>query len=372
MLTPQLRKFSDLYDKYGLGATKNLHLICQLIILGRTCSLWKLKDYVGLALDKPLVQPASHYQRLIRFFDAWQDDTDFILDVQRRTVGLLRRFNFTHLLLDGTSWKRGQQKYHYMVLSVLVGSVAVPIYWKQLGKIGASSQKERKAIFTEAMKHFDLKGMTLLADREYVGIEWFKFLVDNKIEFVIRLRFGDYYSAVDEAPGKTYQQMYDQCLVGGKFCRKRIKLGGRFYFISMRSNPKATAGDEVIIFLTRIRAVKKTVDQYVKRWRIECLFRHLKTNGFGLEDINFKPVGRSNLLMAIVGLSYAMTVRVGWAARSTIRIIQYADATVFPAESIFRKGLSLLTPWCGRLELFLNRYLSLADGRNHPIFKNVE
>ncbi|MBC6993838.1 transposase [Lewinella lacunae] len=301
MLTPQLRKFTDLYGKYGLGATKNLHLICQLLILGRTCSLWKLKDYVGLALDKPLVQPASHYQRLIRFFDAWQDNAGFILDVQRRTLSLLRRFRFTHLLLDGTSWKRGQQKYHYMVLSVLVGSVAIPIYWKQLGKIGASSQAERKALFTEAMKHLDLKGMTLLADREYVGQEWFKFLIDNKIEFVIRLRFGDFYQAVDEAPGKTYQQMYDQCRSHGKFCRKRIKLGGQFYFISMRPNPKGTAGDEVIIFLTRLRPVKKTVDQYIKRWRIECLFRHLKSNGFDLEAINFKPLGKSNLLMAIVG-----------------------------------------------------------------------
>ena len=369
MLTPQLRKFSDLYDKYGLGATKNLHLICQLIILGRTCSLWKLKDYVGLVLDKPLVQPASHYQRLIRFFDAWQDDTNFLLDVQKRTLSLLRRFRFTHLLLDGTSWKRGQQNYHYMVLSVLVGSVAVPIYWKQLGKIGASSQKERQMMFSEAMKHFDLTGMTLLADREYVGLKWFKFLVDNKIEFVIRLRFGDYYQAVDQAPGNTYQQMYNQCLAGGKFCRKRIELGGRFYFISMRSNPKMTPGDEVIIFLTRIRPVKKTVDHYVKRWRIECLFRHLKTNGFGLEAINFKPVGRSNLFMAIVGLSYSLTVRVGWAARSKIRIIQYADGAVFPAESVFRKGLSLLMPWCANLELFLERYLSLDDRKNHPILK---
>ncbi|WP_187271192.1 hypothetical protein, partial [Neolewinella aurantiaca] len=95
-------------------------------------------------------------------------------------------------------------------------------------------------------------------------------------------------------------------------------------------------------------------------------------NGFGLEAINFKPVGRSNLFMAIVGLSYSLTVRVGWAARSKIRIIHYADGAVFPTESVFRKGLSLLMPWCASMELFLKRYLSLDDGRNHPIFKNVE
>jgi hypothetical protein len=52
---------------------------------------------------------------------------------------------------------------------VLVEGVAVPIYWVQLEKIGASSQEERKAMFETAFLLFDLSGMTLLADREYVG-----------------------------------------------------------------------------------------------------------------------------------------------------------------------------------------------------------
>ncbi|MBK8920149.1 MAG: hypothetical protein IPM81_01335 [Saprospirales bacterium] len=76
--------------------------------------------------------------------------------------------------MDGTSWTIGG-KVHYLVLSVLVGSVAVPIYWVQLEKIGASNQEERKAMFEAALGLFDLKGMTLLADREYIGKKWFKF-----------------------------------------------------------------------------------------------------------------------------------------------------------------------------------------------------
>jgi len=43
-----------------------------------------------------------------------------------------------------------------LVLSVLVGSVAIPIYWVQLEKIGASSQAERKVMFEQAFKMFDL------------------------------------------------------------------------------------------------------------------------------------------------------------------------------------------------------------------------
>ena len=127
-----------------------------------------------------------------------------------------------------------------------------------------------------------------------------------------------------------------------------------------------------IICLTRIRPVKKTVDQYVKRWRIECLFRHLKTNGFNLEAINFQLTDKSNLMMAIVGLSYGLTIRAGWAARAVLRMVSYGDGTVFPAECIFRKRLSLITPWCSSLALFVRRLTGILNGSDHALIRNVE
>ena len=66
----------------------------------------------------------------------------------------------------------GETECHYLVLSALVGGVAVPLYWSQLGKLGASSQEERKEMFEKALSLFDLKGIRLLADREQVGREW--------------------------------------------------------------------------------------------------------------------------------------------------------------------------------------------------------
>ena len=68
--------------------------------------------------------------------------------------------------------KVGETECHYLVLSALVGGVAVPLYWSQLGKLGASSQEERKEMFEKALSLFDLKGIRLLADREQVGREW--------------------------------------------------------------------------------------------------------------------------------------------------------------------------------------------------------
>jgi hypothetical protein len=37
-------------------------------------------------------------------------------------------------------------------------------------------------MFEKALNLFDLPGMMLLADREYIGTKWFKFLKDNKID----------------------------------------------------------------------------------------------------------------------------------------------------------------------------------------------
>ena len=59
----------------------------------------------------------------------------------------LRVLGFRILIRDVASWTFGEAKVHYWVLSVLVESVAAPIYWVQLEKGGASSQAELKAMF---------------------------------------------------------------------------------------------------------------------------------------------------------------------------------------------------------------------------------
>lgn len=160
MLPPHLRKFSDLYDSYCLGAVKNIWLLTCLLPIARTVNLYKMKDYVGGVLEKADTQPGSHYKRLIWFFQDWGERQELLHELMRQNLWFLRGVGFKTLVMDGTSWAIGEAKVHYLVLSVLVGSVAVPIYWVQLEKIGASSQEERKPMFEVALSLFDLKGMT--------------------------------------------------------------------------------------------------------------------------------------------------------------------------------------------------------------------
>lgn len=372
MLPPHLRKFSALYDSYGLGAVKNIWLLVCLLPLARTVNLYKMKDYVGGVLGNERSKADSHYKRLIRFFQDWGESSELLHDLMRQNLRFLRGQGFETLVMDGTSWKIGEAKVHYLVLSVLVGSVAVPIYWVQLEKIGASSQEERKAMFETAFSLFNLQGMTLLADREYVGKIWFNFLKKNKIHFVIRLRSGDYLEEVNGAKGKDYESMLIKCGRKDKLLKKQIFLDGQAFTIVMMPNPKVDAAEPVMIFLTTLPNAVTAAALYVKRWKIECLFKHLKTNGYNLEDLNLKDPGKNLLMMAIVTTAYTLAIREGWKRRNHIATQHYRDGTETPEVSIFRAGLAILTTRCFRFIEFIRYVFRILNPKNHALCKNVQ
>lgn len=108
-----MRKFSDLYEKYGLGAVKNFWLLRCLLPLARTVNLYKMKDYVGGVLENDETAPMSHYRRLTRFFEDWGGREDFLHDLMRQLLRFLKGMGFKTLVLDGTSWELGESKIHY-------------------------------------------------------------------------------------------------------------------------------------------------------------------------------------------------------------------------------------------------------------------
>ena len=372
MPPPHLRKFTELYESYGLGAVRNFWLLTCLIPLARTVNLNKMKDYVGGLLGNEDTDPGSHYKRLTRFFQDWGGREDLLHDFMRQNLRLLRTLGFKTLVMDGTSWQIGDTDVHYLVLSVLVGPVAVPVYWVQLEKLGASSQEERKAMFEEAFLLFNLKGMTLLADREYVGKKWFKFLKDNKMHFVIRLRNGDYAEDASQSKGKPYDRMFAKCGQKKKLVSKEVFMDGEAYTLVMMPNPKAGAEEPVLIFLTTLPNAKKAAGLYAMRWKIECLFKHLKTNGYNLEDLNLKDPGKNSLMLAIVAAAYILAIREGWKRRKQIAFQKYRDGSETPEVSIFREGLAVLTAKCFRFLDFIRYVLAALNPKNHAIFKNVQ
>jgi hypothetical protein len=71
----------------------------------------------------------------------------------------------------------------------------------------------------------------------------------------------------------------------------------------------------------------KAAQLYAKRWKIECLFRHLKTNGHNLEGLNFKDTKKNLLMMAIVTTAPILAIREGLKRRNRMPTQHYSDGT---------------------------------------------
>ena len=281
-----------------------------------------------------------------------------------------------YLLLDGTKWDIGQQSIHLMTLCVLVNGVAVPIWWEDLEKAGHSSQKERMEMFTTAMKSYDLKGMILLADREYVGKKWFKYLVDSKLHFVIRIKEGIYHDEVNAAPGRTWQQLKSKAeqKAKGKKVSKKIKLNGLDLHYIVMKNPRPDAEDELVFLLTNWTSPTQAARLYEWRWQIEVCFKHLKSNGFDLEAMNVQGKYKRHLMMAIAVFVYILAIREGLLKeyhKAARMVLDKTSGFHYRAVSVFKQGLAIIRRKALNLQQLIRYLKKITKGKYLTIFQNV-
>jgi len=354
-----LDKVSKQLPKRKKTCVKNLIILAMGILVKETVCLNKIKGAVGAIIGKTTTQPSSHYKRLIRIFN----DSSFSslwLELLHVAFRLLR-LKSDYLLLDGTSWQKGSRKVHYLTLCVVYQGVAIPIYWEDLQKKGTSSIKERKRVIRKAMKYYNLKDKILLADREYIGEDWFCFLKDNQIDFVIRLRKKNYKEAVNAAEGKSYTTLEKKALRSrkvGKALGKRITLQGESFTFVVVKNPKADADEPLIYLLSSLEEAPACMAaRYLIRWKIETCFKHLKSNGFDLEEINLGSKSRCQLMMAVVVFAYTLSIHEGLKEYKKVPTKNYTTGRhpgglKTKSCSVFRNGLDKITAFCADLTTF--------------------
>ncbi|MCB0612042.1 MAG: transposase [Phaeodactylibacter sp.] len=370
---------------------KNTLIVSHSILHAGTVNLNKVKNSVPHVRGAGLASAHADYKLLTRYFDQGKVVSDqghqqyeqlmqglrtlcwMVLFQQRKRFGVNK---LKHLLLDGTKWDFGQESIHLMTLCVLVGDVAIPIWWEDLGKAGHSSQEERIAMLSEAMKKYGLAGMTLLADREYVGREWFKYLSESGLYFVIRVKEGIYHDEINANGGRTWQQLKAKAAqkAKGKKVSKKIKIDGLDLHYIVMKNPRPDAEDELVYLLTNLHSPTQASRLYQWRWQIEVCFKHLKSNGVNLEAMNVRGKEKRHLMMAIAVLVYILAIREGLIKeyRDGIRwVLDKASGFEYRAVSAFLKGLDILRRRALNLAQF-KRYLSkITKGQYRLIFQNV-
>ena len=91
--------------------------------------------------------------------------------------------------MDRTNWQYGQANINILMLGICYKKRAIPVCWTLLDKKGNSNEKERIGIVSRFIRIFGT-GRTdiLLADREFVGGNWFRWLREHNIPFNIRIK----------------------------------------------------------------------------------------------------------------------------------------------------------------------------------------
>jgi hypothetical protein len=339
------------------------------MIIKETVNLNKLKGTVGSVLGQSSTQANSNYKRLIRIFDRHSDSTLWLdlLTFVFTFLGLAGDY----LILDGTSWRSGKRKFHFLTLCVVYQGVAIPIFWVNLQKIGHSSTAERILLIKGALRRFDLAYNVLIADREYLGTKWFRYLIDSEIDFIIRLKSGTYKEAVDQAGGRGYEDMRSKVKrskVASKILSKPFVLKDMLLNFVVFKNRRKDAEEPLVYLVTNLQEPARTIaDKYGMRWKIESFFKHMKTNGFALEEMNLGTESRCRLLMAIVVFSYVLSIKEGLKTYSKVRVKLYLDGSEEMEESVFRRGINSLLRFCANLYTFCLHIFGKIGNNKMPV-----
>ena len=252
-------------------------------------------------------ETCTNLRRIQRFF------TDFSIDfdvIARLLVAIIPIKKPYQLSLDRTNWKFAGVNFNILCLTIVADNVSLPILWTMLDKRGNSSQEERKLLIIRYIHLFGLDSIDcIIADREFIGQEWFKFLIDNPIKFYLRIRENLFVSHKGREL-KVFWLFNNLPLNTTRQIEKPVLIGQHWVYLSGMKIINKKGNIEFVIVAT-YQYDLQTMQVYAKRWTIECFFKAIKTAGFNIEDTHLKDQKRLEKLLAVVAIAFVWVYLIG-------------------------------------------------------------
>jgi len=348
-----ITKLQNILQQHFRCNKARIRLISSFIVSLIRVKTIKLTD---ISLDiNHRVKYCSNYRRIQRFFSEFVMDYDVI---SRFVITQLPKDKKYILTLDRTNWQFGKKDINILMLGIVYRDTSIPLYWKLLNKRGNSSIEERKELVEKAINLLGLRRIkSLVADREFASAKWFKYLIESKLEFHIRIR-KDAVITKYKSPIKTvrslfkYNKAYSYIVLPDKkmvynnelYISGRRTNKGEYFILASNNNP----GD--------------ALKDYKQRWTIENLFGYLKTKGFDFEKTHMTDPIKIKKLIALLTIAFLWSYLVGVWIDDSIKIKLKINGR--KEISIFRKGLDYLRSVIFDLNLkskefnFLTKFLS--------------
>jgi hypothetical protein len=277
----------------------------------------------------------SSYRRVQRFISSYYIDFDKIAWFIIMQFGLLE--GQYYLTVDRTNWKFGKKNINILMLAIVYKGIAIPVYWVLLNKKGNSNTKERIALIKRFISQFGKSQILgILADREFIGGKWFKWLKSEEINFYIRIKKD---AKIPNSQGINVQakRLFLFLKRGEKMVIKepRKVTGVLVYLTAMRLE------DGELLIIASSKADDNAIEIYEKRWEIETLFSCLKSRGFNLEDTHVTNRLRLKRLLIVPVIAFCWAHRTGEWLHENIKPIKVKKHLRF-TQSIFRYGLNII------------------------------
>ena len=298
---------------------------------------------IALSLN-PHARAESNYRRSQRFLADFEFD---FASIATFMLSLLPIANGFVLTLDRTNWKLGKKDINILMLAIAYKGIAFPILWSFLSKRGNSNTAERIKLMDRFIKLFGTSSIQcLVADREFIGKEWFDYLKVKQIAFYIRVRNN---AQIIRGRGKIRVDSQFKMLKLNEYAilpQKEFIYGHQLSVVGMR------LASEYLILVT-LHEPESAIEYYKQRWQIETLFGAFKSRGFNFEDTHLTHPQRINKLVALLAITFAWAHLVGeWLHElKPLKVKKHQRL----AKSIFRYGLDYLR------EILLNIHIKLAE-----------
>jgi len=241
--------------------------------------------------------------------------------------------------MDRTNWEFGKAKINFLVLSAVSNGWCIPLLWSILPKAGNSNEDERIQLMDRFLSRFG-EGViyNLLADREFIGDRWIRYLIDHAIPFDIRIRSN--MNVVNKGRIMRVSHLFRKgCMDKPMTIHHQVTLGTNQVYLQGQSiiNTKTNRKEWLIVctYCNPGRSIKR----YGERWYIENMFKDMKSNGFQLECTHITKPERLDTLMGILAIAYTWMIRIGMWVKKVRPNVFYRKKHGRPAKSIFRAGI---------------------------------
>ena len=315
----------------------------QANIQGSTHALKFIARFVSALLKtrtSNLIKIANSFETDAESSSVYRQIQRFLKNENKVSIDYLKLLNLEgklKILIDRTEWKFGSTWINILTLSVAYKNVAIPLVWEVVNHKGNATAAEHTAIIKKFVVRFGAHRIErVYADREFGSCELLAYLLENRIDFHIRLKTSH------KSGGRSFLQIWrsteEKVKLRGKV---RVEVFGLQMYVSCVKYRKA--GKTEYLIVAGGEQNKYAIEEYKVRWQIETMFGCLKSRGFNFEETHLTQPEKISKLLMLLGLGLSLAILMGeFQVEITKQVKMKLKKNKRYAKSLFRIGLDAL------------------------------